>query len=200
MVRISSVISGLIVLLCSFSCSTPVEYDTDYQTSFDFSILHSYAWHTDEALKSHRVKNDIIDQRIVQAIENTLNQKGFKLASPPVDFYVNYGVTKEDKVDIRTYNTYAGYAPGFRYHPWGAGIYPTVGYGYNMTLTEPETRVVQYVQGTLVIDIVKADTNQIVWRGTAAGKLGQDSLTAQERDALINDVVKNVLSEFPPKQ
>lgn len=199
MARVYSAVCGLMFLVFSVSCSTPVEYDSDYQTSFDFSVLHTYAWYTDESVMGHRVKNDIINQRIVQAIDDTLVTKGFNMANTAADFYVNYGVTKEDKVDIRTYNTYAGYAPGFRYHPWGAGIYPTVGYGYNMTLTEPETRVVQYVQGTLVIDIVKADTKQIVWRGTAAGKLGQESLTAHERDQLIKDVVKNVLSEFPPK-
>lgn len=182
-------------LLALASCSNPVRYDADYQASYDFSKLNTYAWYTGDEAASGKAILDLVHQRIVKSVDQQLATKGYRKTSEAnADFLVNYGVIKEEKIDIRQYNTYNGYADGWRFYPWG--MYPHAGYGY--TDASVLTRVAQYTQGTLVIDIVNGKTKEIIWRGTAAGKLSQKDLTPEERSVIVSEVVARVLSQFPP--
>jgi hypothetical protein len=55
-----------------------------------------------------------------------------------------------------------------------------------------------YLTGTLLIDIVDAASKKLVWRGTAAGAV-DPGLTSVERDERIRQIVRDMLSHFPPK-
>ena len=51
--------------------------------------------------------------------------------------------------------------------------------------------------GTLVLDIVTPETDILVWRGVAEGKLEQ-SMTELEREQIIDEAVTRLLRNFPP--
>ncbi len=191
--------SALIAFLGFISaCSTPVKYSSDYQTSYNFDQVKSFAWYTKDD-SSHK-GNDLIKSRIKSTVEQQLKEKGFVMTSEAdADFYVNYGITTEKVLDIQQYNTYSGYATGFRYYPWGTGLYPRGVYGYQRYDGTPETRVTQHTEGTLVLDMIEAKSDKIIWRGSATGHLKNQELPAKERDALVDEVITGVLSEFPPK-
>jgi len=53
-------------------------------------------------------------------------------------------------------------------------------------------------EGMLVVDLVSAGDNHLVWRGTAEGvfKFGEDSATKQQ---MISGVLHDMFAGFPPK-
>ena len=55
-----------------------------------------------------------------------------------------------------------------------------------------------YNEGTLLIDIVDATSQQLVWQASAKADVDQ-SLGPKERDARVNGVVRAMLAHFPPQ-
>lgn len=179
-------------------CST-FSVDSDFDSDFNFTKLQTYQWHTpneyNEATKKY-LANDILDKRIRENVQQSLEKSGYSLAEEGTpDFYVNYSVSAEPRVDVNTYNVYGGYAPGW-YGYYGAGPYRHGGIGY--TTVNTETRVTHYQQGTFILDIVDPKSGKLVWRGTAEGRIRKNTTQAQKEES-IKEVVTKVLSNFPPK-
>lgn len=186
---------GYLVALFSLvltACST-VKVSTDYDQSADFSALKSFNW-LPESAKTEKdsayLNNRIMDARITKAINQQLVAQGFTFSTAP-DFYVNYNITSEKKTDIRSYDNYSGYGPS-----WGWGV----GYGHRgMSLSaHTETRVDEYQQGSLIVDIIDPTSLELIWRGIGSKRL-PESTDAAEMDKLVAEVVKNILVKFPPK-
>lgn len=189
---------SFIVIVFITSCSS-LTLDTDYDKSIDFSSLKTYRWHAQNkyntASQQYLKVNNLMDQRIRSTINQQLKTQGYILESTKkVDFLVNYSVVIEDKTDIHTYNNYNGYYPGFRYGT-GFGYYGH-GIAYN---SGSDIQVIYYQQGTLIIDIVNPETDQLMWRGAADGRLPK-SANRTEKDKLIQQNVTKILSDFPPKK
>jgi hypothetical protein len=195
-------IKMIAILACAVlvltACSN-VSVESDYEKGEDFSKFKTYQWRSPNeynlASKTY-LANDIIDKRIRETIDEQMKLKGMQLvANGSADFLVNYSVTTEPRVDVDTYNTYGGYAPGF-YGGYGAGPYRygSVGMGYGST----STRVEHYTQGTLLVDVVDPTTDKLVWRGIAEGKL-QKNKSQAEKDEAVQEVITRVLEDFPPQ-
>ncbi|PKH05378.1 DUF4136 domain-containing protein [Moritella sp. Urea-trap-13] len=174
------------------ACST-VTVSTDYDQSADFSALKGFAWLPESAKvekESAYLNNRIMDVRITKVVNQQLIAQGFSFSSAP-DFYVNYSITSEKKTDIRSYDNYSGYGPS-----WGWGV----GYGHRgMSLNaHTETRVDEYQQGSLIIDVIDPKSLELVWRGIGSKRL-PESTDAAEMDKLVANIVKSILVKFPPK-
>jgi hypothetical protein len=61
-----------------------------------------------------------------------------------------------------------------------------------------DVRVNEILVGTLVIDIADANKNEIVWRGMGVKEVDVQA-KADRRDKNINNAVKKILKDFPPK-
>ncbi|QUM82327.1 DUF4136 domain-containing protein [Moritella sp. 5] len=186
---------GYLVALLSLvlaACST-VKVSTDYDQSADFTTLKGFNWLPESAKvekENAYLNNRIMDVRITKAIDKQLVAQGFSFSTAP-DFYVNYSITSEKKTNIRTYDNYSGYGPS-----WGWGV----GYGHRgMSLSaHTETRVDEYQQGSLVVDVIDPTSLELIWRGIGSKRL-PESTDAAEMDKLVADVVKSILGKFPPK-
>ena len=55
----------------------------------------------------------------------------------------------------------------------------------------------EYLQGTLVLDIIDARTNELIWRGWANTVLDHDP-EPEEVHMYVNEAVRKMLEEFPP--
>ena len=104
------------------------------------------------------------------------------------DFYVNYHLSTEQRLDVRIMNT--GYAGGPYGRGWGGAGWGGVGW--------TETRVDQYEEGTLVIDFLDASDRRLVWRGTGTRRLSRD-LQPERVTKRVNEAVDEILAQFPPK-
>jgi hypothetical protein len=191
---------ALMAVLALGACSSsPITVSTNH-AAIDFSGFKTYAWLHAGVTEENGKSSDIIDGKVKTIVDADLGAKNFtKVAKESADFYVNYNVTTQEKTDIKTYNSYGGYYPG--YHSYGA-YGPGRNYVYydsRMAMpTVQEAVITEYVQGTLIIDIVDPETNKLVWRGTG-GKHLQDTATPEEREKIIKEMVAKLLAQYPPK-
>ena len=163
---------------------------TDYDQNVDFANLVTYDWLPSESdYSGAQGDSPLMTERIVSAVDQQLNLQGYNKALP-ADFFVNFGITTAQRTDIRSYDNYGGYGPG-----WGWGM----NYGYSgMAGGYTETYVDYYQQGTLIIDVIDPESMQLIWRGVGTKRL-PDSTNAAERDKLVAEIVKSILAKFPPQ-
>ena len=69
----------VLVAVSASSCQSPLNVNTDYDESFDFSGLVTFRWHVDnqhnQSSKNY-LNNDLVDRRIRLNVENQLSTKG----------------------------------------------------------------------------------------------------------------------------
>lgn len=173
----------LLTLLSGCKITPPVT--TDYDGSYDFSKLRSYAW---VAAKDPSKASTLESRRQINAIETILNRKGFTkidLQSSP-DFLIRTHTIKDKKISVNSYYNTWGYYP--YYYPYYHG-----GLNYNNTFAR------EYEVGTLVLDIVDPIKKEIVWRGSVSRKLGvYTNRTPEERNTLAFTNAEYLLVSFPP--
>lgn len=180
------VVIGLMVFLASCKISPPIS--VDYDTSYDYSKLRSYAWVVG---KDPSKVTTLDNRRQTNAIETILNRKGFtKLgessSSSNADFLLRTHTLTDKKVDVDTFYNIWGYYP-YYYHPYG---WP----GRSST-----TIVREYEVGTLVLDIVDPKKKEVIWRGSVSRKLGvYKNRTPEERASIALTNAEFLLESFPP--
>jgi hypothetical protein len=182
-----------VFLLVLSACASSPKIGYDYDPGANFSTYHTYEWMpgNQEKTGDRRVDNSQLDIRIRTAIGAQLHVKGYTSANDQPDFFVAYSVGLKDMTpDVSTQYLSDGMAGGAFIHsvdtrsPNGA---PT-----------PANDSPSYLTGTLLIDIVDAASKKLVWRGTAAGVV-DPGLTSVERVERIRQIVRDMLSHFPPK-
>jgi hypothetical protein len=55
----------------------------------------------------------------------------------------------------------------------------------------------EWQQGTLLIDILDAQTKELVWRGSAQAELTMNA-SDEEKDKRVDEAVRKMLKDFPP--
>ncbi len=153
----------------------------DYDKSADFKSYKTYAFKD-----GTNVGQPLIDSRIVAAIETQLASKGLTRADANPDVFVVYHVAFDKQKDISTYSSGGAYGP----YGWGWGG----GWAGGST----HTSVRDILVGTLVIDMADAKKNQMVWRGMGVKEVNTQA-NPEKRDKSINDAVKKILKNYPPK-
>jgi len=172
-------------------CAT-MRVSSDYDASADFTILRSYDWLSSPKIKSGDPKvqyGSLMEARVKRLVEEQLARKGYVQDAAQPDFLVTYHVAVEDKVSVTYINELYGYGPG-----WGAGYRRNIHhYGYRGSAT----MVSEYQQGTLLLDVVKADNKQLIWRGSATDEVFSE-LDQAAREKHLREAVQKILAQFPP--
>jgi hypothetical protein len=159
------------------------------KTSHDFDKTANFAGFKTYAFKDGtKVGQPLIDDRIVAALEKELATKGLTKSEANPDIIVVYHVAFDKEKDISTYSS--GYGGG--YGPYGYG------WGGGWGSTTSTTTVRDILVGTMVIDIADAKKNQIAWRGMGVKEVNTTA-SPEKRDKSINEAVKKILKNYPPK-
>jgi len=166
---------------------------TDYDRKADYAALKTYSWAEPEKNQrmDPRIDWQFVDEHVRRAANQELVAKGYSLAETgQPDFTLVYYVVLEDRVEPVEAILPARYPVyGYRY---------TVSGNISWTLAYPgQTR--QYTQGSLMLDIVDARSNQALWRGTATARLIGNT-KPEERERRINEAVQKLLQKFPPSR
>ena len=156
----------------------------DFNKSANFAAFKTYA-HKDGT----KVGQQLIDERIVSAIDAAMAAKGFTKADSNPDVFVVYHVAFDKEKDISTFSS--GYGGGYGPYGWGWGG----GWAGGTT----HTQVRDILVGTLVIDLADAKKGQMVWRGMGQKEVDTDA-KPDKRDKSINNAVKKIFKNYPPKQ
>jgi hypothetical protein len=175
---LKSIVIGMFVVGLLGCASVSVK--TDYDQSVDFSGFKTYNWDSDHAIRGDTLAREpILRKRIKNAVDQVLQSKGFRLEpSGAVDFTVVIHAGVEERMRVNYWGTSGWYDPW-----WGP-------YGGHVDVS-------YYTQGTLVIDVVDADTRELAWRGLGEGLVREYS-DNEKREADIRNTVTEILKSFPP--
>jgi hypothetical protein len=163
---------GLVLTGCS-----SVRVAVDYDTAVSFDHYQAFAFYKPSVDKME--VNDLDKKRILHAIDNNLTRKGLS-KSQDAGLLVHVFTKEEKEVDIFQNN----FGWGWGWSPWWNGGFfgPSVS-----TRTE----------GQLYINLVDAQTNQLIWQGKGTAQLyPKDKI--EKKQARIQKIVDEILAQYPP--
>ena len=166
-------------LLLLVSCSS-ISVKSDFDRGADFSKLQTYRWYDGKPIPGDALaKNDLAKKRIVNSVNRVLKSKGFSESkATEVDFIITIHAGSKEKMQVTNWGGYGWYDPW-----WGP-------YGGRVDVS-------YYEEGSLVVDIVRKEDKELIWRGVATGVV-RDYSDPEDAQAFVDDVVTKVLAEFPP--
>ena len=161
-----------VALMATITFAQAINYDFD--KSANFAAFRTYAWVPGAAL------DQMNHERIVGAINMQLIAKQLQLVDRQAnaDLLIAYHAAFDRDMQI------TGFGSG-----WGGFRFPG---SYSGT-----ARAEDIVTGTLIVDVINARTETIVWRGTATKEVNINAKPAQ-REKNINRAVAKLLKNFPP--
>lgn len=164
------------------SCSSSVKVTSDFDRMAEFSKYKTFSFYqlTDKGPGLSELNRD----RIVNAIKAEMIKKGMVEKSTNPDVFVNATTLVNTEKQI-TSNTYS-YGGVYRPYYWGAG------YGGSTTYN-----VSEFKNGSLVIDIIDAGTQKLVWQGTGNKEI---DLPMKDAEKIIPLAVAKILEKYPPKK
>ena len=161
----------LIAIVFLSGCKSVMVY-SDFNNQVNFSQFKTYAFYKpgiDEAEIS-----DLDKQRILNAIEFNLEEKGLSKSETP-DLLISIATEVDE-------DFYMQANPGWYWIPWYWGNpYPTGFYSTTSSI--------------LYIDLLDATNRRLIWQGIGKGRLLPYSSDKVER---INLFVKEILAKYPP--
>lgn len=173
----------IVMVLIMASCSS-VKVAYDYDKQADFTKYKTYAFTEDVA----KLAVDELNRgRIISAVETELAAKGFTKSDNP-DVLIDIFVTAKKRTEAVA-NTSGGYG--------GYGRYGRYGYGGGFATTTVSYN--DYVDGTLLINMVDKSTEKIAWQGRGTRTIDEDA-SASKREQNINYAVKQIFTNYPPKK
>ncbi|WP_028695585.1 DUF4136 domain-containing protein [Pseudomonas cremoricolorata] len=162
----------------------------DYDASRDFAGYRSWAWQ-EPAMHYRpddpRIKSDLTEQRIRQAVAEQLDQRGLRpvQGNARADVKAQAYLIVEDRQREITTN-YGGGWGGYWGGYWGGPMYN-------------ETRSVDYKVATIQVDLFDGRDGKLVWRGSAEQMMNSYPPTPQERTQAIQKTVTQLMANYPPR-
>ncbi len=173
-------LASILVLLGLFvSVAVPLsaaKAESKHDPEADFSGYQTYAWRLQEV--RFPPADTPADLEIIEAVNQRLGREGLhevrgEGATP--DFYVTYYAVVEDKLEIQ----------GSEYELGSWVTWSDTG----------GTQVRSYKEGTLVIDIIDAESNKLVW----SGWISDVAIDYEAMRRKVPKAVRRILKQFPPE-
>ena len=152
------------------ACST-LSTTVDFDHSADFSRYRTYTWKD-----TGEIADSIWDRRVESVLQDTVAARGLKKVDRDGDLLMVVHARFSVETQVTTWNSGWGYG-------WGWG--PTT------------TQVTQIPLGTMIVDLVDAKNNQLVWRGIANDTL-QPGKQPEEREKKLRKVMAGLFAGYPP--
>lgn len=165
---------GLILSSCGPSMSIYSDYDRDA----DFKGYQNYRWellNNMEAERNPLYYNELMDKRIKEAVDLQLKIRNYRLVNDRADLVMHYHIVMEDQMQVSS-DPYGYYGPYWR---------------------RSNVSVIQHKEGTLIIDMMDAQSKNLLWRGWAVSAF--DPRDPEKTEARIKQAVVGIFDRFPYK-
>jgi hypothetical protein len=178
--------TAALVLLGAAGCGGGIAVNTDYDPLAGprMEAWRSWTWLPHPDGRNTR-PDSTLASLIRTEIERSLDARGYRQADTTPEFRVGWHAILAEPIHITALNAYYGYAFG-RWYPGGGVAYSR---GFQT----------EYFPGTLIMDVVDARTNDLIWRGVAREVLGEKQSQA-ERSVALSQAVTRLLAQFPPSR
>lgn len=162
----------LIMLTLGISSCSPFQVKSDYSATANFADYKTYLFRTDDLNI-----NDLDKDRVLNELSKQIQSKGLTSSENP-DLIINVKASHKKIQDIQT-----SYGGGFGYG-WGS-------FGMGTTWTN------NYNSGTIVVDMIDAKTQKLVWQGIGSG-ISVDSPKSKQKQ--IPEIVAEIMANYPPQK
>ena len=173
--------------LCTLSaCSSTSAPDTYSQVApgVDFRGIKTYGFLSETS--TDRAGYESLETNFLKvAVAQQLDLRGLRYDPENPDVLMNFYIHSEDKIRTRQTPTMSAGYYGYR-----GGYYNGFGYGGGY-----ETRIDQYTEGTLTIDMIDPTLKKVVWEGTVTGRLTKKDV--KDLEGTIDRAVEDVFDKFP---
>jgi hypothetical protein len=171
----------ILALLLASGCASSMTVSSHVERGLDLSRYRTYDWGPADALPTgdpRLDKDPVFKDRVQGAVEKELAARGFELLNGGApDLLIHYHANISTRIDVNRVDRTYGYC--------ARGDCP------------PD--VMEYEAGTLVLDIIDARSNRLIWRGWAQNSV-EDALDDPDRMArLIDEAVTRMMRRLPPK-
>jgi len=182
----------LVSLVASCATTYKAKVGFDKNTKVDTTTYKTFAWLTPgKIMAATEDFNPVMKVRVDDEIEQAFIAKGFQLIddAEKADFTISYTVGNRDKIKVSHYPT--TYKIGFG---WGRGYYGGYYGGLYGSPMVTETRVRQYTEGKLAIDVYDVKTHQPAWHGWATKQI--TSSDKETPSGAIKETIQQVIAQF----
>ena len=158
-------LATLVFAPAAYAAKPNIQWNKDY----DFSHIKTYAWQ-DPTAPSLAQSNPFMHKFIQDEIEKRLTAAGLMkpAAGAAPDVFVTYHGSVMNNVQLQSDSF------GYGFGGYGMGGWGMYGYGAAGPVSTT-TRVVEYLEGTLIVDIIDPMKKELVWRGSSTPILISDS-------------------------
>lgn len=180
--RLSSWTAILAIGMLSVGCTSTPNTFSNSAPGVDFTQFKTFGYFETLSTDNEQYQS-LVSNFLMVAVAQEFDKRGFTHAADP-EVLVNFYIHTQEKVRSRSVPTagaYYGYRDPF-YDPW-------VGYGGY------ETRIDQFTEGTLNIDVVDAASNKLIWEGSIVGRVTDADIRNLEQT--IDNAVAAVMANFP---
>jgi len=164
------------------SCGPSLKVTHDYDKSVNFDQYKTFALYKSDSI--HDAISPLNQQRIVNAVKDEMVKKGFQENTSNPDVLVNITAVLENRVAVSSTTDYYGYGGMYRPYYWGGGM------GSSTT----NYNVQHYKDGSLIIDVVDANSKKLVWQGTGNKEIDGP---VKNPDTAIPKAVASIMESFP---
>ncbi len=193
----STVPIGLLTtLLLCFSvagCSgSNVKTSHDISTTADIASYQTYAFIDEHPMavsqNAEGPVSPMLEGRLMESVRIALNAKGYEEVRSlnSADFAVSFTVGSREQIKVDSYPV--------SYHAGWANRYDYYG-GYGGMSMGTETRVRQYTEGQLAVDLWDVSSRTPAFHGVAVTKITDQD--REDQQAFLDNVTAEALSAFP---
>lgn len=149
-----------------------------------FRVLPAPRHRVPEPLWSNHpmIENSIVNRALRGNLVQGFERRGYVVDDSNPDFVVAYYASARDKLEVSHWDY------GYQWRPrwwrgWGRDWYGPA--------------VTRYTEGTVIIDVLEANTKELLWRGQGVAVVLGDE---QQYLAELAETVTAILQRFPPAQ
>jgi len=175
----------LLAAALAAGCSS-IETSSESNPKADLSRIRTWAWMEgqDGGTMGSPTDREHVTAAVAESLGAGLAERGLAYSGTGVpDAYVAFRIDLEHVVRVMDYYTSVG--TGWTWRGF-----------HGRTVDVKNSELVEYEQGTLVVDVVDAKTGMFLWRGTAKAVVDPDTQRA-DKEKLARAAATKVAKEFP---
>lgn len=160
------------------ACAMAITAGADHAPNVDLGRYVAFTWDEadDRPVGDPRLENNpFFEERLHAAVAVELASAGIREGSMGPTLLVHHHATVRDRVDVYE----ADRREGYRTEEYGEG-----------------TQVVQYEEGTILVDIADAESRTVLWRGWAQFDIGHAIEDPQVMEAAIEEAIGKMFRSF----
>ena len=178
MTRLTRLMVGALLTVTATGCA-PMIVSSHVERGLDLTRYRTFEWGPADALPTgdpRLDRNPFFKDYFEGAVEKQFAARKIEHSSTNPDLLVHYHASITRRIDVNRTDSINGYCAD----------------------ESCTTRVNEFEAGTLILDILDARTNRLIWRGWAQHAIGDELENRDHMARRIDEAVTKMLARFSP--